>query len=254
MFSTVHTVTVEGPLTADEIAALIRQHGNVGSVRVVDPHALLNERRADGEAASGATGATATASAVVAELPMRLHAVMELEERLEMQTDLLHELELAKKKATESAASFQKQHQAMYDRFMSLRSQFDDQKAALLKTLWVHCGAFHPELREIPVLETSAKFVETDDQVGEFLIGETLGQGQFATVKSCRRDGRPDAAELAVKIIKKDRFTTFTALKRISVEIEVLRRVTSPFIIGIKDVLQVGGWVGGWGATWVCCR
>ena len=137
----VHTVTVEGPLTADEIAALIRKHGNVGNVRVVDPYALLNERRASGGTPFAADAhANANAddnAAVVTELPMRVQAVMELEERLEIQNDQLHELELAKKKAADSASSSQKQHQAMYDRFMSLRSQFDDQKASLLKTLWV---------------------------------------------------------------------------------------------------------------------
>jgi serine/threonine protein kinase len=73
--------------------------------------------------------------------------------------------------------------------------------------------------------------------VGEYFIGETLGQGQFATVKSCCLEGA-EGTELAIKIIKKERFTTFVALKRISIEIEVLRRLKSQYIVSIKDVLQ----------------
>jgi serine/threonine protein kinase len=38
--------------------------------------------------------------------------------------------------------------------------------------------------------------------------------------------------------MKKDRFTTFTALKRISNEIEILKRLRSEFIVSLKEVIQ----------------
>ena len=148
----------------------------------------------------------------------------------------ISELETTTAKALDSVQTFQRQHQALYDRFVALRQMFDEQKLSLLNTLWIHCGAYHPELREIPVVEDMAKFVETEDRVGEYQVGETLGQGQFATVRSCCRDG--SKFEMAVKIIKKDRFTTFTALKRISNEIEILRKLKSEFIVSVNDVVQ----------------
>ena len=148
----------------------------------------------------------------------------------------ISELETTTAKALDSVQTFQRQHQALYDRFVALRQMFDEQKLSLLNTLWIHCGAYHPELREIPVVEDMAKFVETEDRVGEYQVGETLGQGQFATVRSCCRDGTK--FEMAVKIIKKDRFTTFTALKRISNEIEILRKLKSEFIVSVNDVVQ----------------
>ena len=148
----------------------------------------------------------------------------------------ISELEATTAKALDSVQTFQRQHQALYDRFVALRQMFDEQKLSLLNTLWIHCGAYHPELREIPVVEDMAKFIETEDRVGEYQVGETLGQGQFATVRSCCRDG--SKFEMAVKIIKKDRFTTFTALKRISNEIEILRKLKSEFIVSVSDVVQ----------------
>ena len=163
-------------------------------------------------------------------------SVQELSEVLVVKNKKISELEKTTEKALDSVQTFQRQHQALYDRFVALRQMFDEQKLSLLNTLWIHCGAYHPELREIPVVEDMSKFTENEDRVGEFTVGESLGQGQFATVRSCCRDGT--SFELAVKIIKKDRFTTFTALKRISNEIEILRKLKSEFIVSVKDVLQ----------------
>ena len=226
-----NTVTIEGvDITANEIAQILQQHYASRNVRVVDAH-LVRDQREEDNAGGDQNGIMCT------DLPMLVKDVLDLDEALEFKSEKLLEAEIATKKALESANGFQKQHQATYAGYLTLRNQLEEQKNTLLKTLWVHCGAYHPELREIPVLETSSKFLETEDRVGEYLIGEILGQGQFATVKSCRRKGS-DKDELAIKIIKKERFITFTALRRISVEIEVLRRLKSQYIVSIKDVVQ----------------
>jgi Protein kinase domain len=157
-------------------------------------------------------------------------------EILALRNKKISELEKTTERALNSVQTFQRQHQVLYDRFVSLRVMFDEQKLSLLNTLWIHCGAYHPELSEIPKIENMAIFTESEDRVGEYTVGETLGQGQFATVRSCCKDGT--SYELAVKIIKKDRFTTFTALKRISNEIEILRKLKSEFIVSVNDVVQ----------------
>lgn len=155
---------------------------------------------------------------------------------LDLRNKKIVELEKTTERALNSVQTFQRQHQVLYDRFVSLRVMFDEQKLSLLNTLWIHCGAYHPELREIPKIENMAIFNESEDRVGDYTVGETLGQGQFATVRSCCKDGTRN--ELAVKIIKKDRFTTFTALKRISNEIEILRKLESEYIVSVNDVVQ----------------
>lgn len=179
---------------------------------------------------------TLTDLIISAQPQIKPSTLSELHDVLDWKNKEIKELEKSTAVALDSVQNFQRQHQALYVRFVSLRQTFDEQKLSLLNTLWIHCGAYHPELREIPVLEDMAKFTENDDRVGEFKVREVLGQGQFATVRSCCRDG--SERELAVKIIKKDRFTTFTALKRISNEIEILRKLKSDFIVSVKDVVQ----------------
>ena len=225
-----NTLTVTGNICAQELAEILRLHfenrvvwidneGTEDSLRTYEESSSPNELIIGNLQTSKLNG-----------------TLIELHDTINWKNNEIKELEKTTAKALESVQTFQRQHQALYDRFVSLRQIFDEQKLSLLNTLWIHCGAYHPELREIPVLEDMAKFVETEDRVGEFQVGETLGQGQFATVRSCCRDGSDH--ELAVKIIKKDRFTTFTALKRISNEIKILRRLRSDFIVSVKDVVQ----------------
>lgn len=233
-----HAITIEGPVTIDEIASVLREHyarKNV-QVRVVDADTIRATTGNDKESLD------TNKDVIISTLPMTVKEALGFKEMLEFKAGQLEQLDIEKSRIAESASGYQKQHQAMYDRFLALRTQFDEQKTSLLKTLWVHCGSYHPDLREIPVLETSAKFIETDLRVGEYYVGEILGQGQFATVKACRREGS-ESDNLAVKIIKKDRFTTFVSLKRISIEIETLRRLTSPHIIAIKDVVQTNNYL-----------
>jgi len=149
----------------------------------------------------------------------------------------LSELEVTSTKALASIQTFHKQQQALFDEFVVLRQRYDEQKAQLVTILWQHCGQHHPDLRHIPVAEDENTFTETDVRVGSFAIGDMLGEGQFATVKTCVRDGT-DSREFALKMIKKERITTFQSLKRVSNEIDILRKLKSPFIVSIADVMQ----------------
>lgn len=166
----------------------------------------------------------------------RNDSIVELNDTLEWRNKEINDLKKTTAQALTSVTTFQRQHQALYDRFVSLRHLFDEQKLSLLNLLWIHCGAYHPDLREIPVIEDMAEFLEEDDRVGDFVVGETLGQGQSATVRSCYRSG--STKELAVKIMKKDRFISFPALKSISNEIEILKKLKNDYIICIYDVIQ----------------
>lgn len=78
--------------------------------------------------------------------------------------------------ALDTVQRFQKQHQVLYDKYVLLRQLYDDQKISLLNTLWIHCGAHHPHVRDIPVVEDMLKFNESEDRIGNIQVGETLGQ------------------------------------------------------------------------------
>ena len=42
-------------------------------------------------------------------------------------------------------------------------------------------------MQYIPKLESEESFEESSEQVGKYIIGKVLGEGQFATVKVCWR-------------------------------------------------------------------
>jgi hypothetical protein len=129
----------------------------------------------------------------------------------------------AESKAQYTIAALHKQQQALYDEFVLLRQRYDEMKTSLLHVLWVSAAKYHPDLREIPAMEKKP-FIETSMEIGDNIsIGELLGEGQFATVKSCRYKNNPtsddDATEdinkdFALKIIKKEKITSFIALSR----------------------------------------
>lgn len=217
------TVSISGNISLREVSDILKQHFGNRNITVndtVQPGKSINFDSGD---------------ILLSSSPFQQKEENPDRELLWLRKQIL-ELEKTTEIALDSAQTCQRKHQALYDRFVSLRVLFDEQKLSLLNTLWIHCGTYHPELREIPVVEDMSKFEEAEDRVGEFAVGETLGQGQFATVKSCLKDGT--RSELAVKIIKKHRFTTFTALKRISNEIEILRKLKSEFIVSVKYVVQ----------------
>jgi hypothetical protein len=161
--------------------------------------------------------------------------IEDLKNLLEWKEREMKEMEASSAKALNSIQTFHQQQQALFDEFVLLRQRYDEQKLALLNILWIHCGQYHPDLRQIPVVKDVNTYIENDDRVGEYTIGEMLGEGQFAMVKSCWKDG---GEEYAIKIIKKERITTFTSLKRVSNEIEILRKLRSEFIVSVKDVIQ----------------
>lgn len=146
-------------------------------------------------------------------------------------------MELSLGKALISIQTFHKQQQALFDEFVLLRQKYDDQKDGLLNILWIKCSQYHPELRQIPKVEDEETFVETEENIGPYAVGDILGEGQFATVKLCWKEEAPDEL-FALKMIKKERVTTFALLRRVSNEIEILRRLDSPFVVSVKNVIQ----------------
>jgi len=74
-------------------------------------------------------------------------------------------------------------------------------------------------------------------QVGNYLMGDELGSGQFAAVRHCCRvNDRNDI--YAIKIIKKERITTYLSLTRLSDEVGLLKKLQNQYVIGIRDTIQ----------------
>ena len=139
-------------------------------------------------------------------------------------------------KALLSIQTFSMQQKQLFDEFVLLRQRYDEQKFATIGILWTHCTKFHPDLRMIPNQEDPKTFTENEDQIGEYRVGDPLGEGQFATVKNCYLEDDPK--EYALKIINKDRITSFTALMRVSTEIDNLKLLKNPYIVSVNQVIH----------------
>ena len=167
-----------------------------------------------------------------------------------------HEVSVMEKNATKAMASvqtFHAQQKQLFDEFVLLRQRYDEVKQNLSDTLWGGCCEFHPDLKVIPEKKEEGKYLETDDRLGAYNLGHMLGEGQFATVKSCSvsksraaeyadvGDSSMDPGkEYAMKIIDKDKIQSLHSLKRMSNEITILYELRSPYIVCVTDVIQTG--------------
>jgi len=162
-----------------------------------------------------------------------------LEKDLTDKTAEISDLQRTSKHALESIKSFQQHQEKLYDEFAILRRKYDEIKTNYTDNLWEHCVPYHPELKNIPALVPDLE--ETDKVIGTYSLGETLGEGQYATVKTCwKKDGDNLAThERAIKMIKKDRIASFSALKRMSNEIGSLRLLrNNKYVVHMTGCLQ----------------
>ena len=221
-------IAIYGSISPEEVAEAIKRYFPERTLRLEESY-------------SAASPPSVNDIAVISK-KVNMSRENELQAQVTRKEKELREMETSNTKALASIQAFHKQQQALFDEFVLLRQRYDEQKASLLSILWLDCGKHHPELRQIPFCEDENSFIETDEQVGIFSIGDVLGEGQFATVKSCWRleKGRHslENEEFALKIIKKERITTFQSLRRVSNEIEILRRLKSKYIVGVHEVFQ----------------
>jgi len=139
-----------------------------------------------------------------------------------------------------SIHAFHSQQKQLFDEFCLLRQRYDDQKQNLIDVLWNRCATHHPDLQSIPTLDMELVANESEERLGPYGIGQVLGEGQFATVKACWPESEADLGtqQFAIKIIKKERLTTFASLKRVSNEIDILRVLKSPYVVALHTAIQ----------------
>lgn len=160
-----------------------------------------------------------------------------LHEALSAKDLQLKKTELNYSKAIVTLESIERESNELISQFQILRKKYDQQKLVLTQSLWKHCCQHHPELRQIPPIESTG-FIETDSIVGGYSIGGFLGEGQFATVKAAYRNVQNVPTEFALKIVRKDRVNTFSSLKRLSKEIEIMRKLKCEYIVSLEEVIH----------------
>lgn len=106
-------------------------------------------------------------------------------------------------------------------------------ESELKSVLWNHCVPYHPQLKYIPQIMPNIR--ETNDQIGDYTFGKTIGAGNFATVKYgylC------DKKNKAIKIIDKSKILKFSQVERISQEIQALTLLKGPYITNLLDAIN----------------
>ena len=170
--------------------------------------------------------------------PYSHSVILDLKEKIKVQSNEIMKLEASSAKAMESIQTFHSEQKKLFDEFVLLRQRYDEQKVSLINILWNHCSQHHPDLSFIPLMkEESGSFKENDAVVGDYKIAEELGQGKFATVKIAYKNDNHNES-FALKIIKKEKITTVSALKRISNEIDILGSLRSPYIIALDATIH----------------
>ncbi len=230
-----------GGLSVDDLGALIRKAYpdrtdiEVREVATAPGESLSEIQRTDSGSTAHADDDMSGERELVAEVS-RLEAAVG-----EKQREVLALTEAAGK-ATISIQAFHSQQAKLFDDFVLLRSRYDEQKSTLQNVLWGRCASTHPDVRHIPVERSASECKETDDQVGKYALHEMLGEGQFATVRSCTlatgTEEAADAQPMAIKIIKKERIASFQGLRRISNEISILQRMHSKYVVALKDSIH----------------
>ncbi|TMW69531.1 hypothetical protein Poli38472_001687 [Pythium oligandrum] len=92
-------------------------------------------------------------------------------------------------------------------------------------------------MASIPCISTEIE--ESDQQIGEYPLQDTLGYGQYAAVYASMLPDRPDEP-LAIKAINKDKLVDLVALHRMSSEIAALRDpgLYHHSILALKEVIH----------------
>lgn len=224
------TFTAEGGITQSQVEDILKQHLSCNIVSADGPDQELG-----------------AADVRVEDVTDAEDKLSSLERQLGEKAKALGELEYTNSKSLASIQAFHKQQKNLFDEFVLLRTKYDEVKHSLVVILWKHCAMSHPDLREIPrqqvSIEDGGDFVETVDQIGDYKVGDMLGEGQFASVRLCwkqtpSKDGGGLDRDLALKIMNKDRIISFTMLKRVSNELYSLRILSSPYVVRLVDVLH----------------
>lgn len=217
-------ISVFGNVTLDEVAEALKKYFPNKIISITNTNVLSPRNDND---------------IFVSQISEQTVDVGELKSQLEIKSLKLKEMELSSSKALLSIQTFHRQQQSLFDEFVLLRQKYDEQKASLLNILWVNCGQYHPELTQIPDIENEESFIETDSQIGKYIVGEMLGEGQFATVKTCwKKEDKEGLHEYALKMIKKERISSFASLRRVSNEIDILKKLDSQYVVTVSDVMQ----------------
>jgi len=172
--------------------------------------------------------------------------VRQLREEISEKDAELDEMERNLKMAIESIKSFHAQQKDLFQEYMSLREKFDAQKEKLNEIIWNYVATGNTEsFHDVPPIDEKVK--ETEDSVGNYHLGKTLGTGQYAVVRAVasisssatgEEKGEEELTLYAMKKIDKSKIVDLKTLRRLRNEIGVLARLSHPNIVRLYSIVH----------------
>ena len=132
------------------------------------------------------SGPTPKVHLCLAEVPAPGY-VSTLEQQLRKKESELDDLEAHLTTALRSIKTFHVQQKELFDEFVALRDKYDAQKERLNTAIWEFLPTVQEPLTAIPAARTDEG--EVEDGIGDYTFGVNLGEGQFAHVRACSRQG-----------------------------------------------------------------
>eukprot|EP00183_Erythrolobus_madagascarensis_P000756 CAMPEP_0185848212 /NCGR_PEP_ID=MMETSP1354-20130828/3185_1 /TAXON_ID=708628 /ORGANISM="Erythrolobus madagascarensis, Strain CCMP3276" /LENGTH=105 /DNA_ID=CAMNT_0028548585 /DNA_START=126 /DNA_END=439 /DNA_ORIENTATION=- len=84
-----------------------------------------------------------------------------------------------------------------------------------------------------PAKSTSSKCAT---KVGKFVVGETIGEGSYSTVKRCIHEDTHE--QFAIKIMSKDKLPTANLERQVRKEVKIMQYLRHPHVVTVHDVLM----------------
>lgn len=134
-------------------------------------------------------------------------------------------------KSLDMLSALEKRHQHLLRELEELTEKYRYTKLCGMDAVWRYAPQASRDIQHIPSADKT--IIETDDKIGDYLLGEKLGEGQNSVVKKSILNGKP----VAVKIIAKDRVRSIEGLLRIEQELAALKSLSPhPNIIAFQEV------------------
>lgn len=74
-----------------------------------------------------------------------------------------------------------------------------------------------------------------DTKIGDYMLGTTLGEGEFGKVKL---GWKKDGVQVAVKLMRRDKLDTEARLSKVMREIDILKRLNHPNIVKLHETVK----------------
>jgi len=104
-------------------------------------------------------------------------------------------------------------------------------------------GSGSPAQRSAPKRQdfSNEKTSRKDTKIGDYFLGQTLGEGEFGKVKM---GWKKDGIQVAVKLIRRDKLDNEARLSKAMREIDILKRLEHPNIVRLHETVKTERTIG----------